>query len=522
MEFIVKYNGDILALGYPTELLGHQYAILELTPEEAASLPQYPQVEYLEPSEGLSSFLRSGLDSACITPVLRDDVLGLTGKGVIIGFIDSGIDLTHPEFLTEGGATRVLKLWDMTLSGTPPAGFRKGAVFSSGEIDAGIVPSRDLSGHGTAAAGIAAGSSGIAPEAAIVAVKMGSGSATSTDVMRGIKFIFDCAAETAMPCVVNLSYGTNKGSHQGQSLFETYMDAMAQQGKSVIVCASGNEGDSGHHFQGQLPEGSFLDVEFTVSTPRERIFLTLWKSFADIARFEMILPSGASTGPLSPGAVRRFTFGGISLAAAFNGPTHFSTAQEVYFELSAPSGGLNGLWILRCYGDRIVEGRFDIWLPTVEEVGRETAFLLPDPNLTITLPATARLPIAVGGYRSGTGTASPFSGRGAAPCLGNALLDLCAPAEQVYTAKAGGGYDTYTGTSMAAPFVSGCGALLMEWGIVQGYDPFLFGQRIKAFLCANAARSPFIQYPDPVWGYGKLNLCQTLADLVRQWERGTL
>ena len=153
MEFIVKYNGDILALGYPTELLGHQYAILELTPEEAASLPQYPQVEYLEPSEGLSPFLRSGLDSACITPVLRDDVLGLTGKGVIIGFIDSGIDLTHPEFLTESGATRVLKLWDMTLSGTPPTGFRKGAVFSSGEIDAGIVPSRDLSGHGTAAAG---------------------------------------------------------------------------------------------------------------------------------------------------------------------------------------------------------------------------------------------------------------------------------------------------------------------------------------------------------------------------------
>ena len=522
MEYIVKYNGDIRSLGYPTELLGHQYAILELTDGEAAALPRSPLVEYLEPSEGLSPFLRSGLDSACITPVLRDDVLGLTGQGIIIGFIDSGIDLTHPEFRTESGATRVLRLWDMTLSGDPPPGFRKGAVFTAEEIDAGTVPSRDTAGHGTAAAGIAAGRSGIAPGAAIVSVKMGSGSATSTDVMRGVKFIYDCAAEAAMPCVVNLSYGTNKGSHQGQSLFETYMDAMAQQGKSLIVCAAGNEGDSGHHYQGRLEEGGVLNVEFAVSTRREEIYLTLWKSFADTARFELVLPSGASTGPLSPGAPRRFVFGGVGAAIAFNGPTHFSTAQEVYFALAAPAGGLNGLWTLRCYGDRVVEGRFDIWLPTVEEVGRDTAFLLPDPELTITLPATARLPVAVGGYRSGTGTASPFSGRGAAPCLGYAQLDICAPAEQVYTAKAGGGYDTYTGTSMAAPFVSGCGALLMEWGIVRGYDPFLFGQRIKAFLCADAARSPFLSYPDPVWGYGKLNLCQALADLVRQWERGTL
>lgn len=523
MEYIVKYTGDILSLGYPTELLGHQYAIMELEPDEVPELLQYRQIEYFEPSEGLSSFLFSGLDSACITPVKRDEALGLMGRGILVGFIDSGIDLTHPEFLTEDGSTRVLWLWDMTIPGAPPLGFRKGTVYSSEEINAGSAMSRDLAGHGTAAAAIAAGRSGVAPESSIVVVKMGGGdSATSTDVMRGIKFIMDCAARESMPCVINLSYGTNKGSHQGQSLFETYMDAMAQQGRTVIVCASGNEGDSGHHFYGKLSSGSVLDVEFTVSTPREEIYLTLWKSFADTARFEMILPSGASTGPLSPGSVRRFSFGGIQLAAAFNGPTHFATAQEVYYTLSASAGGLSGLWTLRCYGDRIVEGGFDIWLPTVEEVGRDTAFLRPDPNLTITLPATARLPMAVGGYRSGTGTASTFSGRGALPCQGHALLDLCAPAEQVYTAKAGGGYDTYTGTSLAAPFVSGSAALLMEWGIVRGNDPFLYGQRVKAFLCANAARSPFLDYPDPVWGYGKLNLCEALADLVRQRERGTL
>ena len=522
MEFIVKYAGDIRSLDYPAELLGHQYAIVDLPPEEAPRLREHPQVEYIEPSEDLSSLLLSGLDSACITPVKRDESLGLTGAGILLGFIDSGIDLTHPEFLTEDGRTRVVRLWDMTIPGAPPPGFHKGSVYTAGEIDQGAVPSRDTAGHGTAAAAIAAGRSGVAPEAAIAAVKLGSGGATSTDVMRGLKFLLDQAAQMGMPCVVNLSYGTNRGSHQGHSLFETYMDAMAQQGRTVIVCASGNEGDSGHHFHGRLSTGGILDVEFTVSTPREAVFLSLWKSFADTARFEMILPSGASTGPLSPGVPRRFSFGGIQLSVAFNGPTHFAAAQEVFYTLSAPAGGLNGLWVLRCHGDRVVEGDFDIWLPTVEEVGRDTAFLRPDPDLTITLPATARLPMAVGGYRSNTGTASPFSGRGAAPCQGRALLDLCAPAEGVYTAKAGGGYDTYTGTSIAAPFVSGSAALLMEWGIIRGNDPFLYGQRVKAFLCANAYRSPFLTYPDPVWGYGKLNLCAVLADLVRQQERGTL
>ena len=160
---------------YPTELLGHQYAILELEPDEVSELLEYPQIEYFEPSEGLSPFLQAGLDSACITPIKRDEALGLTGTGVMIGFIDSGIDLTHPEFLTENGATRVLWLWDMTIPGSPPLGFRKGTVYSAREIDEGNTDSRDVVGHGTAAAAIAAGRSGIAPGAAIVAVKMGSG-----------------------------------------------------------------------------------------------------------------------------------------------------------------------------------------------------------------------------------------------------------------------------------------------------------------------------------------------------------
>ncbi len=517
MEYIIKYTGDILSLGYPTELLDAQFAIMELEEQMVGRLLEHRQVTCYEAARYLSGLVDRSMEAACIPPVQREDGLGLTGEGVLIGFVDSGLDLTHPEFLGENGNSRVVALWDMTAEGTPPPGFRHGAVFSRAEIAAGLVPSADQSGHGTAVAAIAAGRSGVAPGASIAAVKLAS--ARTTDVMRAIKFLLDQAEERGMPCVVNLSYGTNCGSHWGQTLFEAYIDQSAQRGRSVVVCAAGNEGSGAHHFQGRLTENGFVDAEFTVSTRREQIYLSLWKSFADEAAFELVLPGGQTTGPLTEGA-RFLRFGAVRVSVFYGVPTHYSVAQEVLFFLDAPAGGLDGLWKLRCYGRRVSDGRFNVWLPTMEEVSDRTAFLQPEPNLTITLPATALYPISVGGFRPETETVSPFSGRGVQDCAGRSLLDLTAPAEGVRSAKAGGGYDVFTGTSMAAPFVSGAAALMMEWGIVQGNDLFLYNQRVKAFLCKGAVRSPFMSYPNPQWGYGRLNLCGTMNELVDHLERG--
>ncbi|MCI8479509.1 MAG: S8 family peptidase [Oscillibacter sp.] len=517
MEYIIKYTGDILSLGYPTELLDAQFAIMELTEQEAGRLLEYQQVTSVEPARRLSGLADRSLEASCIPPVQRVTGLGLTGQGVLIGFIDSGMDLNHPEFLGEDGATRVVALWDMTAQGTPPKGFYHGAAYSREEIAAGLVASADTSGHGTAVAAIAAGRSGAAPGAAIAAVKLAS--ARTTDIMRAIKYLLDQAEERGMPCVVNLSYGTNCGSHQGQTLFESYIDQSAQRGRSVVVCAAGNEGSGAHHFRGRLSETEILEAEFNVSTRREQIYLSLWKNFADEAAFELILPNGQSTGMLTEGA-RLLRFGSIRVSVFYGVPTHYTATQEALFLLGAPAGDMDGLWKLRCQGKRVADGRFDVWLPTVEEVSDRTAFLQPEPDLTITLPATALYPISVGGFRPETETVSPFSGRGDQDCAGRVLLDLTAPAESVRAAKAGGGYDVFTGTSMAAPFVSGAAALMMEWGIVQGNDLTLYGQRVKAFLCKGALRSPFLTYPNPLWGYGRLNLCGTMNELVNHIERG--
>ena len=470
MEYIIKYTGDILSLGYPTELLDAQFAIMELRDQPPSRLLEHRQVTFYEPARHLSCLAERSMEAACIPPVQRET--GLTGKGVLIGLVDSGLDLNHPEFLGEDGLSRVVALWDMTAEGTPPEGFLRGAVFSREEIAAGLAPSADQEGHGTAVAAIAAGRSGVAPGASIAAVKLAS--SRTTDVMRAVKFLLDQADRLEMPCVVNLSYGTNCGSHQGQSLFESYIDQSSQRGRTVIVCAAGNEGSGAHHFRGKLMEGG----------------------------------------------TRFLRFGSIRVSVFYGVPTHYSASQEAMFLLEGPAGAMDGLWQLRCRGRRVSDGRFDVWLPTVEEVTERTAFLQPEPDLTITLPATALYPISVGGFRPETETASPFSGRGDQDCAGRVILDLMAPAESVRSAKAGGGYDVFTGTSMAAPFVSGSAALMMEWGIVQGNDLFLYGQRVKAFLSKGALRSPFLTYPNPQWGYGRLNLCGTMRDLINHVERG--
>ncbi len=523
MEYIIKYTGELPDLGFPTERLDAQFALMDLGDRDPMALLEHREITCFEPARALSGLeVRTegpmdyrSMEAAHIPQARRE--YGLTGKGVLIGFVDSGLDLDHPEFLGEDGISRVVALWDMTARGAPPKGFLHGALYSGEDVAAGQAPSEDRSGHGTAVAAVAAGRSGTAPGASIAMVKLSG--ARTTDVMRAVKFLLDQAEGLGMPCVVNLSYGTNWGSHRGQTLFESYIDQSAQRGRSVIVCAAGNEGSGAHHFSGRLEENGALDVEFTISTRRRQVYLSLWKNFADEMVFDLTLPNGQSTGPLTEGT-RQLRFGDLRVSAYYGVPTHYSVLQEALFLLEGPEGGLDGLWRLRCQGGKIADGQLDAWLPTIEEVTDRTAFLQSAPDLTITLPATALYPVSVGGFRPETETASPFSGRGSPDCGGRTLLDLTAPAEGVRSAKAGGGYDAYTGTSLAAPFVSGAAALMMEWGVVRGNDLFLYGQRVKAFLCKGAARSPLSAYPNAQWGYGRLNLRATMDALASHLERG--
>ncbi len=311
-ELIVKYHGSLdtlKALGIEVEYLIAGYAILTVPEQLVDYMVELEEIEYVEKPKRYFYEAEMPADNSCIPQVtLRNP--NLSGAGVLVAVLDSGIDYKLPEFRHPDGSTRIRFLWDQTLlpdapagkaagdnaerrnraaengigqpdSGggedtaaplrRPPAGYRLGVEFSSEQINQALtapsmqeqfelLPSTDTSGHGTAVAGIAAGNSpayqGVAPEAELLVVKLGVPDVSSfprtTEIMRAVTYAINKALELRMPLVINLSFGNTYGAHDGSSLIERFLDNAAEIGRTVICVGSGNEGNSGGHLAGSL------------------------------------------------------------------------------------------------------------------------------------------------------------------------------------------------------------------------------------------------------------------------------
>ncbi len=538
-EVIIKYNGDITAvaqeLQIDVEILGPNYAIATLALEKIPQLIRYTEIEHVEPPKTLTLSLKAEISSSCINNVRSPDEFNLSGEGVIIAVLDSGIDYTHPDFINEDGTSRILYMWDQTAMGPPPAGFKNGSEYTNEQINEALnsenpyelVPETDNLGHGTAVAGIAAGNGrssggenmGVAPKASLIIVKLGETGypsfALTTELMRALKYVTDKALMLGMPLAINISYGTNDGPHNGQSLFETYIDSIAEKWKTSIVVASGNEGSSGHHYQGNILSGETQEVKFFYAGKYPSFYIALWKNFVDSMSVELVLPSGQTTGEiLYYDLTRTYRIGNTSILINYGQPRFYNAFQEIFFQINTLDGDpITGIFTIIIKANEIVDGKYNIYLPTVEEVTNETAFTNPCENVTLTIPSTAQNVITVGGYDSLRDIVANFSGKGNTLNVVYPKPDLVAPAVGVLTTSIGGGYSVFSGTSIAAPFVTGAAALMMQWGISQGNDPFLYGERIKSYLKSGARRIPGIDYPNNRWGYGALCLFDTLEKL---------
>ncbi len=544
-EVIVKYNGDILRiekeLGVEIELLSEDYAIVTLEGSKIETLNSYKEIEHIEKPKNLAITINEGLTESCIRPVQSVSGFNLSGKGTIVAIIDSGIDYTHPDFRNDDGTTRILYIWDQTAIGNPPEGFRNGAQYDEKEINRAlasedpytIIPEIDYNGHGTAVAGVAAGNGraskgenkGAAPEASIIAVKLGEKGRKSftrtTEMMRAIKYVVSIAERINMPISVNISFGTNNGSHDGSSLFETFIDEMAQKWKTAIVVASGNEGSAAHHHAGKMQTGEMATIEFFGSAGLNSFFITLWKNFVDTFTIELVLPNGKTTGEITyTDQSKVVNFNDTGVYVYYGQPRHFNEDQEIFFQIKALKETVpEGLWKIKIRALEVVDGRYDIWLPITEIVTERTSFSIPTSLTTLTLPSTSERVITVGGYDHRLNSIASFSGRGYTRNDVYVKPDLVAPAVNIIAPKKGGGYDSFTGTSIAAPFVTGAIALMMEWGIIKENDPFLYGQRVKAFLKIGTLKEKKIPYPNPEWGYGSLCLKQTM-DILKDYMKG--
>lgn len=514
-ELIVKYSGDLSEIASDalqvTELY-NEYAILVVPESMIETIAGLWQIEYIEKPKRLFFARTAGKRASCMTAVQRPP-LALSGRGVLVAVLDSGVDYRHPEFLKPDGSTRIRALWDQTVEGTPPAGYHLGTEYTEEQLNeslrsGGPPISVDVSGHGTGVAAIAAGNQGVAYDSGLLVVKLGAprenGFPRTTELMMGLDYVIRKALEYRLPVAVNISFGNTYGSHTGRSLLETYMNDMSNIWKSVICVGSGNEGAAAGHTSGVLREREIQNEELSIGLYEPSVSLQIWKNYADRFAIYLVHPGGEVIGPLKERpAVQRYRAGATELLVYYGEPGPYSVEQEIYIEFLPADAYIDpGVWNIYLVPERIVDGSYRMWLPGSAVIGGATRFLRPRESDTLTIPSTASQVVTVGAYNALTDAYADFSGRG-----GEGLLKptLVAPGVNIRTAAPDGRYAEQTGTSFATPFVTGAAALLMQYGITDGNDPFLYGEKVKAYLQRGARPLPaFTRYPNPAVGYGKL------------------
>lgn len=549
-ELIIKYHGDLRGAleradlprsGSPetleAEYLLPGYAILTAERGDIERLSALPEIDYIEKPKALYEgeiAIRQGSLASCVQEV-TDRGLFLSGRGCLVGVPDSGIEYKNGAFLDSQGRSRILYLWDQTLQADgsrgwkAPEGFYHGVEFSKEQLDESILSGEELtfdrSGHGTGVTAIAAGSEGVAPEAGLLIVKLGagrgaSGSSRTTELMRAVSWMLQKAQFLGMPLAVNISYGSTYGSHDGTSLLETFLNNVAESYKMVFCVGSGNEGAAAGHTQVIL-DGE-KRVECSIADRQRACNLSIWKNYADSFRLEILSPGGERLEiPLGGSGKRNFTLDGTTILFYGGEPAPYTKVQEYYFDFLGSPYITEGIWSFVMTPVRILQGVVSFYLPSAEALNRGTNFFRPTAAVTMTIPATAQKVITVGAYNPLYQEYADFSGRGY-PFEEDAAEgkfyyeqqmkpDICAPGTDILVPDGRGSYAVVSGTSFAAPYVTGSSALLMEWGIVRGNDPYLYGEKVKAYFVKGAKSLPgFTRYPNEMVGWGALCVASSL------------
>lgn len=565
-EFIIKFNKslDDLRNTFPmviAEELIAGYGILTVPENLVEQVLSRPEIEYVEIPKKLYFADFQARSASCILEV-TERYPNLSGAGVVVAVIDSGIDYTLPHFRNMDGSTRILALWDQGQSTSdrypPPDGFTQGRLYTEADINESLgvgtenalsetngmqqnegtpaMPelavatafgqrlSEDTSGHGTAVAGLAASGpvdnyQGVASESSLLVVKLANSDRESfpktTELMRALTFVTRFAADRRLPIAINLSFGNSYGSHTGSSILERFIDNVSEIGRSVICIGTGNEGASGGHFSGRVREGRTLEVEFAVASYEATLNLQIWKNYVDRYRITVTAPLGEQlTIQEELIGQTEAVLGYTRLLVYVGEPKPYTTDQEIYIDfLPQRSYVDSGIWTISIEPREVKNGYVYMYLPGEAARSSGTRFVSSSPEDTLTIPSTASKAIAVGAYNSVYNAYADFSGRGymnqangiGERQIGSVRPTLVAPGVSLQAVTPGGTYQYVSGTSFATPVVTGSAALLMEWGIVQGQDVFLYGEKVKANLIRGARRFPVpSEWPNAMYGWGAL------------------
>ena len=529
-ELIVKYNGNLdrLTGGIRVEPLIAGYAIVTIPENLIGAFSRMEEIEFIEKPKKLYPQVTAGLGASCFYPLLQP-VSGkaLSGQGVYMAILDSGIDYTDPMFRYADGTTKIAWLWDQGKRADaekgekPPQGFFTGVEYSRKMLNANLQKNSerlttDVTGHGTNVAKIAVQG---APESELIVVKLDTARGTypsTVSLLRAFTYVAKKAQAENMPVAINLSYGNTYGAHDGSSLLERFIDNITEVGRNVICIGAGNEGASAGHFAGKLSENEIQRISFAMGTYERSFSLQLWKWYADRMDISILSPAGEQY------LIRNQNAGGEAQQAVmeqtklliFSGrPQPYRKREEVYIDFIPVETYLNtGIWTIEITPRRIVNGELRLYMPSAVVRSENTRFLLPSPAQTLTIPSTAQKVITVGAYNAYVRSYAAFSGRGDAGSdrAENSKPDLAAPGVNIRIGEGEGGA-VVSGTSYATPFVTAAAALLMEYGIVRGNDPFLYGEKVKAYLHAGARQLPgYNIWPNDQVGWGALCVSESL------------
>lgn len=496
----------------------------------------------------------SGVEATGADRIMNLPGLGLTGRDVLIGFIDTGIDYRNPLFLKPDGTTRIAAIWDQTeqVYGKGEPVFSYGAEFTAADINRAlasedpyaVVPTADENGHGTFLASVAAGNkqpsesfTGVAPESEILMVKLkqakqnlrdyylireGAVCYGEDDIILGAKYLINKANMLGKPLIICMGTGTSQGDHNGNTSLEQYFASLASLRGVCIVGPVGNELGYGGHYSGNNRVSNGLDgdnMEINVGAGERGFTMELWGNAPGLLRVSVLSPTGERLENIPynrDGVTRlRFLYEGTDVFVGNLMVEGTSGDQMVFFRFDRPA---EGIWTIRVTETTGAVGRgFDAWLPIHDFLSADTRFVQPDPNITICAPGNSRGIITVAGYDHYTNALYVNSGRGYTR-LGSIKPDIAAPAVNVYGAFAAGSggrllFTRQSGTSIASAFTAGAAALIMEWALVRGNNPFISTEIMRQLLIRGAKEVADTEYPNRAWGWGVLDLYGTFENM---------
>ena len=507
----------------------------------------------------------TSFDASGITATLNQPLLNVRGQGVLIGFLDTGIDYLREDFKASGGRTRIAAVWDQTIQSVnyeedtgEAAGTEQydreqvqgmvqyGTVYTREDINAAlaaeregqnpydIVPSRDENGHGTFLAGVAAASEtadyiGAAPEAEILMVKLKPAKKylrdfyllperveaySETDMMMGVRFLQQYAIREKNPLVICVGLGTASGSRTGALPFADLLNTLARQVNTVVVTCTGNEANNRTHTSGlAVSDTEPSEIEITVGADERGFVMEIWAESLDILSVAITSPSGERISRIpariDTGGVYNFLLERSQVAVNYRVVESASGYEVIFMRFINPA---QGIWKIHVYSLTNIVGRYNAWLPLKQFLSGDTYFLNSNPSTTLTEPGAAERVISVGAYNHITDASYAASGRGYT-ATGLVKPDFVAPGVDVYGVRAGGGYTTRTGTSVAAAHAAGAAALLLTWGVTDGNLPYMGTNEVKSVLIRGAKRENNTVYPNNIYGYGKMDVIEAFYKL---------